>query len=235
MQRKARASNNQFEMSHSKPSSMFDGVKVSKGYIRAMQQQVLNLECNQQHLISQLEHANALATEFHETAAIYRGKYDEVLHEMEILRRKHEMDTQLLSQKIEHATQDAQTERAIRQIHEEQIVLLERQIAQQVNYAAISQATTIHGNEDCSYDQYPDHEILSPVSVASPSPRALRYGQQSPRLDPETPNSGADDDDDDETEREFQMRYYRGDSSSSQTTDCSGDPICHSESDSDLD
>lgn len=219
----------------STPQNHFDRANVSIGFVWSLQDSVLRLEQNQQHLITQLEHANALATEFHETTAIYRGKYDEALREMEILRRKHEMDTQLLSQKIEYAEQDAQSERAIRQIHEQQIVLLERQIAQQVNYAAISQATTIHGNEDCSYDQYPDHEILSPVSVASPSPRGSHYGQQSPRLDPETPNSGADDDDDNETEREFQMRYYRGDSSSSQTTDCSGDPICHSDSDSDLD
>ena len=203
---------------------MFDGVKVSKGFIRGMQQQVLNLERNQQHLISQLDHANALATEFHETAAMYHGKYDKVLHEMEELRRKHEMEIQVLHEKIEHAEQDAQTERAIRKIHEEQIVLLERQIAQQVTYAAISQASTIPENE--CYDHYPDHEILSPVSVASPSPRA-RDGQYSPRLDPETPTSDTDDED-------AYNAYYderNRSSQSSQTTDCSGDPIYHSDSD----
>jgi hypothetical protein len=214
----------------SPPQNQFDMANVSIGFVWSLQDSVLRLEQNQQHLIAQLEHANGISTEFYEKSVIYHRKYDEALREMEILRRKHEMDTQLLSQKIEHAKQDAQTERAIRQIHEEQLVLLERQVAQQVNYAAISQATTIHGNEDCSYDR----EILSPVSVASPSPRASRYGQHSPRLEPETPNSGADEDEDDdnETEREFQTRYYC-DSSSSQTTDCSGDPICHSDSDLD--
>ena len=216
---------------------MFEGVKVSKGFIKGMQQQVLNLERNQQHLISQLDHANALATEFHETAAIYHGKYDKVLHEMEELRRKHEMEIQLLHEKIEHAEQDVQSERAIRKIHEEQIGLLERQIAQQVTYATISQATTTVSENECYDDHYPDREILSPVSVASPSPRAAHNGQYLPRLDPETPTSDADDTDDEDEgsyyEDEDGDGYNNQSSQSSQTTDCSGDPICHSDTDSD--
>ena len=43
-------------------------------------------------------------------------------------------------------------------------------------------------------------------------------------------NNDDDDDINNETEREFQMRYYY-DSQSSRTTDCSGDPIYHSDSD----
>jgi hypothetical protein len=149
------------------------------------------------------------------------------------------MEIQLLFEKIEHAEQDAQSERAIGKIREEQIVLLERRVAQQVTYAAISQATTIHGNEDSTYDL--DREILSPVSVASPSPRA-RDGQQSPRLDPETPTSAAlenDTDTDTDTEDEHDDAYNayyderNRSSQSSQTTDCSGDPIYHSDTDSD--
>jgi hypothetical protein len=39
----------------------FDGVYVSKGFVRGLQGQVLRLEQNQQSLIQQLEHANRLA------------------------------------------------------------------------------------------------------------------------------------------------------------------------------
>jgi hypothetical protein len=232
--RKHKASNRMSQYassSSSSSSSMFDGVKVSKGFIGMMQQQVLNLERNQQNLISQLEHANTMAREFHETAVMYHRKYDNVLYEMETLTRKHEMEKQLLLGKIERAEQDAQREREIRQIYAEQIEHLERQVAQQVNSAIISQATTIPDNEYYG-DQYPEHEILTPVSVASPSPRASRHGQdgeQSPRLDPETPTSDTDDED------AYNAYYDERNRSpqSSQTTDCSGDPICHSDKDSD--
>lgn len=226
----------------------FEMVKVSIGFVRSLQDSVLRLERNQQHLIAQLDHANSLATEYHETARMYHQKYDQALHDMNDLKRKHEHEIAILFDKIEEANRETENERAIRQIHAEQIELLERQIAQQMNYASISQArTTVHidneneDNED--YDNYYNNrEMLSPVSVASLSPRAPRYGYESPRLDPETPDADAinsedeedqdqgEEESDNETEREFHMRYYR-DSYSSQTTDCSGDPICHSDRD----
>lgn len=233
--------------------SHFEMVKVSIGFVRSLQDSVLRLEQNQQHLIAQLEHANSLATEYHETARIYHEKYNQALHEMNDLRIKHEHEIVILFDKIEEANRETESERAIKQIHAEQIELLERQIGQQVNYAAMSQARTITRNNDNDND---NHEILSPVSVASLSPRAPRYGYESPRLDPETSDTDADadadadnsedeeeedqDEDEDrdeeqsdnETEREFQMRYYH-ESLSSQTTDCSGDPIYHSDTDSD--
>lgn len=203
----------------------FEMVKVSIGFIRSLQDSILRLERNQQYLISQLDHANSLATEYHETSCMYHQKYDKVLYDMEELRRKHEYEISVLFNEINQATQDAQSERAIRQIHAEQVELLERQIAQQVNYSAVSQATTVpRGSEDEDEDQDLDREIMSPVSVASPSPR-MREGQRSPRLDPETPNSCYHDPDD-----EFHQYHS---SRSSRTTDCSGDPICHSDTDSD--
>jgi hypothetical protein len=157
---------------------------------------------------------------------MYHQKYDQVLHDMEELRQKHEYEISVLFSEIDQATQDAQSERAIRQIHVEQIELLERQIAQQVNYSAVSQATTVpRGSEDRDQDRDLDREIMSPVSVASPSPR-MREGLQSPRLDPETPNSCCHDPDD-----KFHQYHYGYSSQSSRTTDCSGDPICHSDSD----
>lgn len=222
----------------------FEMVKVSIGFVRSLQDSVLRLERNQQHLIAQLDHANSLATEYHETSRMYHQKYDEVLHKMEELKRKHEHEIAILFDKIEEANRETENERAIRQIHAEQIELLERQIAQQMNYASISQArTTVHiDNEDEDNEDYDNYynnrEVLSPVSVASLSPRSPRYGYESPRLDPETPDvdnsedeEGEDEEEsDNDTEREFQMRYYH-ESLSSQTTDCSGDPICHSDRD----
>jgi hypothetical protein len=216
------------------PQNHFDRANVSIGFVWSLQDSVLRLEQNQQHLITQLDHANAISAEFYEKSVLYHRKYDEALREMEEQRRKHEMDTQLLSQKIEHSKQDTQTERAIRQIHEEQIRLLERQIAHQVTYAAISQATTIHENEDSTYDL--DREILSPVSVASPSPRAAHHGQQSPRLEPETPNSDTHDNDTEDEHDDAYNAYYderNRSPQSSDTTDCSGDPIYPSDTDSD--
>jgi hypothetical protein len=215
--------------------SHFEMVKVSIGFVRSLQDSVLRLEQNQQHLIAQLEHANSLATEYHETAHAYHKKYNQALHDMNDMKRKHEHEIVILFDKIEEANRETESERAIKQIHAEQIELLERQIGQQVNYAAMSQARTTARNNDND-----NHDILSPVSVASLSPRAPRYRYESPRLDPETSDADNSEDEEDEdhdedqsdneTEREFQMRYYH-ESLSSQTTDCSGDPICHSDTD----
>ena len=59
----------------------FDGIHVSKGFVRGLQGQVLKLEQNQQLFIQQLEHANRLATEYHASAVSWQQKYDAALHE----------------------------------------------------------------------------------------------------------------------------------------------------------
>ena len=205
---------------------LFEGVKVSVGYIKSLQKSILRLEQNQQHLIAHLEHANSLASEYHETATMYHRKYDQVLHEMEEMKRKHEREMSELVGRLRDSEQETQNEKAIAGIHEDEIELLERQIElleqqieQQASYAAVSQATTTSGGDGDSGDD--DHEVMSPVSVASPSPRG-QDGCQSPTIDTES----RDDSDDGGIYRD---RY--GDSS--QTTDCSGDPICHSDTSDD--
>ena len=61
----------------------FDGIHVSKGFVRGLQGQVLKLEQVQQSLIRQLEHANNLASEYHAAAVAWQHKHDTELHEME--------------------------------------------------------------------------------------------------------------------------------------------------------
>ena len=241
----------------------FQQVKVSIGFVRSLQDSVLRLEQNQQHLIAQLDNANSLVTEYHDTAREYHQKYDRVIFEMEDMKRRHEHEIAVLFEKIQNANEDAESERKINQIHREQIELLERQIAQQASYAAISQATTAttattanvhnHNHNHNGNDSSDNREILSPVSIASLSPRApLQYGRQLPSLEPETPECDDEEEDDEEEDEEDGVNHseYRNyyinsthnpydyqspysSSQNSQTTDCSGDPICHSDTDSD--
>ena len=296
-------------MSESGPGSEFDGVNVSKGFIRGLQKQIIKLEQNQQDLITQIEHANALAMEFHETSVIYHKKYDQVLYEMEELKRKHEEEIAILFEKIECANQETLNERAINQVHSEQISLLEMQLAEQICDAQQSQATTIlrsDEDDEYQYEPYVDHEILSPVSVSLPTPTLTRERMSrghTPTIDLDDENENDDEhehaddyqnqtqeQDLDEYERdpaaywkkeypkwcekyridanlqgeeqgqeEDQEQYeyadcvnyknnrrniydddeydswYRRDygSQCSQTTDCSGDPLCPSDTDSD--
>ena len=219
------STNNQREQEQEQPhfENDFEMVKVSIGFVRSLQDSVLRLERNQQYLIAQLDHANSLVTQYHETSCMYHQKYDQVLHEMEELNRKHEVEIAILFEKIDEANQNTESERALKEIHAEQIELLERQIAQQVDYDFISQARTTNINDN--------DEILSPVSVASPSPilrsspRQMHTGFHTSSVYLET--HGVTDDD----EYHFHNRYRS--SQNSQTTDCSGDPICNSDTDSD--
>jgi hypothetical protein len=173
-------------------SSGFEGVKVSKGFVRGLQGQVLKLEQTQQSLITQLEHANALAAEFHDTSVMYQRKYDEALHQMEEMRREHGYEKAILIYNLEAANEDAERERELNQEHSQQIILLEHQLVQQSNMTQTiqSQATTIAGTMDMDY-----REELSPVSLCSLSPRMLRTPMaprakaQTPTFEPETPET----------------------------------------------
>ena len=204
----------------------FDGVHVSKGFVRGLQGQVLKLEQIQQSLIQQLEHANKLATDYHATAAMYQQSYDQSLHEMDEVKQSLERETLLRKSR----------ERELEHYRN----LLQEQLGLSSNSRSPSPYHNHNHNHNHNYNH--DQDPLSPVSVASPplSPRrfasASALQTQGPiLLDPETPKSEEDHDNDDnesdnETEREFQMRYCYN-SQSSRTTDCSGDPICHSDLD----
>lgn len=203
-------------------SSGFEGVKVSKGFVRGLQSQILKLERNQQSLITQLEHANALATEFHETSVMYQRKYDQALYQMEEMTRIHENEKAMMNFEIQHLNEEAAYERELNQVNSEQITMLERQLAQQTfdmmqmeTMQTIetmqSQATTVaNTGVDGRDDSDQDREELSPVSVSSPSPRTPmtpRARAQTPTLDPETPRY--EDEDEDEYEKDPAAYWQR--------------------------
>ena len=138
----------------------FDGIHVSKGFVRGLQGQVFRLEQNQQSLIQQLEHANNLATEYHAAAVAWQHKYDTALHEMDEMRQAFERETQL------------------RLAHEHDITYLERLLAQQQSAMSISPARPRRDIESSS-------EPMSPVSIPS-SPRKATTKIHAPTTTPTT-------------------------------------------------
>jgi hypothetical protein len=172
-------------------------VKVSIGFVRGLQSQIFKLEQTQQDLITQLEHANALATEFHETSIMYQRKYDEALRQMEEMRREHGYEKAILAYNLEAANEEAERQRELNQEQSQQIILLQHELDEQRNMIQTiqtiqSQATTIAGMTDMELDITGYHEELSPVSISSPrqrTPMTPRARTQTPTLDPETPTS----------------------------------------------
>ena len=125
----------------------FDGIHVSKGFVRGLQGQVLRLEQNQQSLIRQLEHANKLASEYHATAVSWQHKYDQAMHKMGEMIHALERETLLRisrEQELEHFK-----------------TLLQEQLTFTSNSGSPS---PVHPHRDSP------HEPMSPVSIPS-SPR----------------------------------------------------------------
>ena len=172
-------------------ASEFEGVKVSRGFVRGLQGQVFKLEQNMQGLITQLEHANALAAEFHETSVIYHRKYEEALRQMEEMRREHGHEKAILNYNLEAAQEEAEHERELNQVHSDQIAMLEQELANQCDMTLMQQSWATTTIMDADMDlggggaAGGSREELSPVSVSPRTPMARRG--QTPTLDPETP------------------------------------------------
>ena len=173
-------------------ASGFDGVKVSRGFVRGLQGQVFKLEQTQQSLITQLEHANAIATEFHETSVVYHRKYEEALRQIEEMRREHGHEKAILNYNLEAANEETEHERERNQHQSEQIAILEQQLANQCDMTLMQQSWATTTIIDADMDRG-SREELSPVSVSIPSPRTPRTPMarrgQTPTLDPETPGT----------------------------------------------
>jgi hypothetical protein len=186
---------------------------------------------------------------------MYHKKNDDVLFEMEKLRRTHAIEIGDLFDRLNSAIEETQFERFMRQEAE--------QNGHIVIDSAQSQATTIVGGEQT--DPHLDREIMSPVSVAPPTPRRQegQHTQHTPILDPETPESTLDDEESREDEDEYEKdpaafwkkefprwsevyqqhqedeaayqdyygNYGNRDMRSTPTTDCSGDPMYNSDLD----
>jgi hypothetical protein len=155
------------------------------------------MEQTQQSMITQLDHANALVAEFHETSIMYQRKYDEALRQMEEMRREHGYEKAILTYNLEAANEEAERQRELNEERSQQIILLEHELDEQRNITQTfqtiqtiqSQATTIAGMTDMELDIIGYHEELSPVSISSPTPRTPMTRTQTPTLDPETPTS----------------------------------------------
>jgi len=181
----------------------FEGVKVSVGFVRGLQSQIFKMEQTQQSMITQLDHANALVAEFHETSIMYQRKYDEALRQMEEMMREHGYEKAILTYNLEAANEEAERQRELNEEHSQQIILLEHELDEQRNITLTltltqpiqripDQATLIAGMTDMELDIIGYHEELSPVSISSPTPRTPmtpRARTQTPTLDPETPES----------------------------------------------
>jgi hypothetical protein len=139
--------------------TQFEGVTVSTGFIWSLQDTILRLERNQQDFIKQLDHANSLAAEYHETAVMYQKKYDAALHEMNNLKHQHIREIAELAEKLSIAEEETRDERALKEEYAQQIEGLKQQLAE---------------CEARQQDDDEDKEQMSPVSVASPSPREQR-------------------------------------------------------------
>jgi hypothetical protein len=201
--------------------TQFEGVTVSAGFIRSLQETVLHLERNQQDFIRQLDHANSLAAEYHETAAAYHRKYDAALHEIQELKYQHIRETAELAEKLRCAEEDTHEEREIKEEHAQQIKCLEQQLAecmieknelqsrQHDDYMKAYTAGFDEG-ENCANDAHKQasncQEEMSPVSVASPSPRE----EQRPPIQSfnRCYSESEDEDEDEDEDRKSQCVYY---------------------------
>jgi len=263
----------------------FDGIHVSKGFVRGLQGQVLKLEQNQQSLIRQLEHANKLASEYHATAVAWQHKHGIALHEMEKTKQAFDHERMQWTSSLNQVVELYEREKKLRLDREHEMTHLEQLLAEQIE---MSPSPTHHPHRKRE-DSLPPHEPMSPVSVSSSSsprtpmcdlPRmknvtstqsarnceeyiqkqllieadtAIPFDENGERIimrdgkkikqsvcygfggmpwyDEKEMTTSEDEDSEDSALNEFYGNYYPNDAYSSQTTDCSGDPICHSDSD----
>ena len=141
----------------------FDGIHVSKGFVRGLQGQVLRLEQNQQSLIQQLEHANRLATEYHASAVSWQQKYDAALHEKEKTRHALEAEKAEWISNSNQIMGMYERERKLRLSRETELTHLEQLLAEQQQ----QQQNAISPDHSHHLDHYPC-ESMSPVSIPSP-------------------------------------------------------------------
>jgi hypothetical protein len=197
------------------PTTNFDGIHVSKGFVRGLQGQVLKLEQTQQSLIRQLEHANNLASEYHASAVAWQHKHDAALQEMEKTKQTFENERKKWSSYLNEVVDLYEREKTIRVSREQEMTHLEQLLAEQNEISTSRSPSPVHRphrNGDEPLQAHSHHEPMSPVSI---------------------PDDNDDNDDNDSALNEFYGNYYPNDaySQSSQTTDCSGDPLYHSDSD----
>ena len=224
--------------------TLFEGVTVSVGFIRYLQDTVLQLERNQQNFIKQLDHANSLATEYHETASMYQRKYDTALHEMQELKHQHIREVAELFEKLDRAEEEICEERTVNEEHAQRIKSLQQQLTECIiekNDREARRHDDYDEGENCANDEIfvaaaaaatatdtEYKEEMSPVSVASPSPRE----EQRPPIQSFN-RCYSESEDEYEYNEEcncYQCRELYADYNNPDTNTCSCDDCCSSQS-----
>ena len=224
--------------------TLFEGVTVSVGFIRYLQDTVLQLERNQQNFIKQLDHANSLATEYHETASMYQRKYDTALHEMQELKHQHIREVAELFEKLDRAEEEICEERTVNEEHAQRIKSLQQPLTECIiekNDREARRHDDYDEGENCANDEIfvaaaaaatatdtEYKEEMSPVSVASPSPRE----EQRPPIQSFN-RCYSESEDEYEYNEEcncYQCRELYADYNNPDTNTCSCDDCCSSQS-----
>ena len=149
----------------------FDGIHVSKGFVRGLQGQVLRLEQNQQSLIRQLEHANKLASEYHATAVSWQHKYDQALHKMGETRHALEAENAQWNSASNQIMGMYERERKLRLAREHEMTHLEQLLVEhQHQHQHQHQTETSPSPSPVHTHRDAPREPMSPVSIPS-SPR----------------------------------------------------------------
>jgi hypothetical protein len=153
-------------MSATNTQTNFDGIHVSKGFVRGLQGQVLKLEQIQQSLIQQLEHANKLASEYHATAVSWKHKHDAAMHKMNEMKDAFERETLL------HAERECELIRF--QYHLEGH--LEKALSANLMSSRSPSPAHPHRDDNSECPRHP-REPMSPVSIPSSSPREVNIAK----------------------------------------------------------
>jgi hypothetical protein len=270
-------------------NTIFDGIHVSKGFVRGLQGQVLKLEQVQQSLIRQLEHANKLASEYHANSILYRRNYNQALHEIDEMKQKLEIETMLRinrEQDLEHLKTLMQEQLTFTSNsgssspspspspyhpHRDDIESLDhpREPMSPVSIpstprkstaaaTATATATTLSAHDhECIKKQLLIEADTTPFNenderVVMRDGKRMKqwvqfgfgntplYGEREMTMsENEEYDEGGDQDDQSQSQSQSQSQeydeggndYYPNDAYSSQTTDCTGDTIFHSDSD----
>ena len=160
------------------PASDFDAIQVSKGFVLGLQGQVLKLELNQQHMITQLERAKALIDEEHNQSVMYQRKYEEAERRLETTKSElsHMGSTLIEERKYLH---EAREYSHTLSLENKRLKL----IIEELEEVQSETRTQMYGS-------HYQHPTMSPVSVPS-SPREHHQpgNANTPRLSPETPET----------------------------------------------
>jgi hypothetical protein len=237
----------------------FGPVQVSWDYLHELKRKILDLESHIRFTETQQDRAKYFIDKYVAESTSYREKHKEALCELEkekCARAEAESHICLMTKNLQEM-QIELSEMGIALIEERNSHSESRKYANTLSQEndrlkrRLEQLETAQSETRTQLGAYMEEvrAPMTPVSVPS-SPREQRQhgNPNTPRLLPETPETASDVDDVDDGEevsmsstlfnymeemrlQEMEMKCGRRESESSATTDCSGDPLYHSDSD----